>query len=71
MTQFPSGDLQVVVQLDARFIFNHRGPELKPILLAELLVSSGGASGPFVFPAPVYEIVGIPPPFLHQAAFFR
>jgi hypothetical protein len=33
---------------------------LKRILLAELLVSSGGASGPFVFPAPVYEVEELP-----------
>jgi hypothetical protein len=61
VSQFPSGPLQVVVQLDTRFLFNHRDAELKRILLAELLVSSGGASGPFVFPAPVYEIEKLPP----------
>ncbi len=61
MSQFPSGPLQVVVQLDTRFLFNHRGSELKRILLSELLVSSGGASGPFVFPAPVYQIQDLPP----------
>ncbi|WP_259095399.1 hypothetical protein, partial [Salinibacter ruber] len=61
MSQFPSAPLQVVVQLDTRFLFNHRGSELEHILLAELLVSSGGASGPFVFSAPVYEIEGLPP----------
>ena len=61
MSQFSSGDCQVVVQLDARLLFNHRDAKLERILLAELLVSSGGASGPFVFPAPVYEIEGLPP----------
>jgi len=61
VSQFPSGSLQVVVQLDTRFLFNHRDAELKRILLADLLVSSGGASGPFVFPAPVYQIGGLPP----------
>lgn len=61
VSRFPSGSLQVVVQLDSRLLFNHRDAELKRILLAELLISSGGASGPFVFPAPVYEIEGLPP----------
>lgn len=61
MSQFPSGPLQVVVQLDTRLLFNHRDVELRSILLAELLVSSRGASGPFVFPAPVYEIEVLPP----------
>lgn len=61
MSQFPSGDCQVVVQLDTRLLFNHRDAKLERILLAELLVSSGGASGPFVFPAPVYEVEGLPP----------
>lgn len=63
MSQFPSGDCQVVVQLDTRLLFNHRDAKLERILLAELLVSSGGASGPFVFPAPIYgiyEIEGLP-----------
>ena len=60
MSQFPSGDCQVVVQLDTRLLFNHRDAKLERILLAELLVSSGGASGPFVFPAPVYEVEELP-----------
>ncbi len=61
MSRFPSGPLQVVVQPDTRFLFNHRDVELRSILLAELLVSSVGASRPFVFPAPVYEIEELPP----------
>ena len=60
MSRFPSGNLQVVSQLGTRLLFNHRDAELKHIRLAELLVSSGGASGPFVFPAPVYRIEELP-----------
>lgn len=60
VSSFPSRELQVVSQLGTRLLFNHRDAELKRILLAELLVSAGGASGPFVFPAPIYEIEGLP-----------
>ena len=60
VSQFPSGDLQVVVQLDTRLLFNHRDVRVERVRLAELLVSSGGPSGPFVFPAPVYRIERLP-----------
>lgn len=61
MSRFPSGDLQVVTRGGDRLLFNHRDVALSWIRVAELLVSSEGPSGPFVFQIPVYQIEGIPP----------
>lgn len=60
MSAFPAGDLQVVAQPCARYLFNHRDSKLKVACLAELVVSSGGPQGPVVFEAPVYKTGGLP-----------
>lgn len=63
MSSFPSGDLQVVVQTGDRYLFNHRDAALERVQIADLLVTSneGSAVGPYVFPAPVYEVQTVPP----------
>lgn len=60
MSAFPSGDLQVVAQPCARYLFNHRDAALSRVRLAELVVSSGGPQDPVVFEAPVYKTGDLP-----------
>ena len=60
MSSFPEGDLQVVNQLDTRYLFNHRGADLKHVQLGDLRVTAIYTEVPIVFRAPVYVIEDLP-----------
>jgi hypothetical protein len=60
MSSFAEGDLQVINQLDTRYLFNHRDVDLKHVQLADLRVTAIYTEVPIVFRAPVYVIEDLP-----------